>query len=326
MEDVLVTVICTAYNHEKYIESALNGFVCQKTNFKYEVLIHDDASTDHTADIIRKYQSQYPDIIYAVLQTENQYSKGIPFVRIYMLPKARGKYVALCEGDDYWTDETKLQRQVDFMESHPDCSLCTHGYCSVDASSGSVLWVRRCLPGDGYILPEQIIMNRDVPQTATFLFRMQDFTIPNVLLGFGVEDYPRRLYSMLRGRIYYIDRVMSHYRHASEGSWTSEIQTNKDNNTEHLGKMIQLTKAFDDLSGHKYEAYVEKRVDYLSALKYEAAREVIPLCKTSYFKKLSTTGKIKSIAHILLPALFSVLRRGKRKAMLSQSKSRQKGT
>lgn len=117
-ERPLVSVICLAYNHEKYIRDALNGFVKQKTDFPFEVVIHDDASTDKTADIIREYEKRYPHIIKPILQHENQKSKGSGIVTRLTYEKAQGKYIALCEGDDYWTDPLKLQMQVDFLEKN----------------------------------------------------------------------------------------------------------------------------------------------------------------------------------------------------------------
>ena len=123
-DDVVVSVLCTAYNHEKYIRSALDGFVNQKTNFRYEVLINDDASTDHTAAIIAEYEAKHPDIIKPVYQTENQYSKGVSITKSILFPQSKGKYTAICEGDDYWCDENKLQKQVDFLESHQEYAAC----------------------------------------------------------------------------------------------------------------------------------------------------------------------------------------------------------
>ena len=108
MNDVKVTVFCLAYNHEKYIKKALDGFVMQKTNFKFEVLVHDDASADNTPNIIAEYAEKYPDIIIPILQKENQFSKHIPIAKTYFYPIMRGKYIAICEGDDFWTDEYKF--------------------------------------------------------------------------------------------------------------------------------------------------------------------------------------------------------------------------
>ena len=126
IKDIKVSIICLAYNHEKYIRSALQGFVDQITDFCYEVLINDDASTDKTADIIREYEKKYPDIIKPVYQKENQHSQGIRIISTYLLPKAQGEYLAYCEGDDFWTDPYKLQKQYDILEKHKECSLCIH--------------------------------------------------------------------------------------------------------------------------------------------------------------------------------------------------------
>ena len=122
-KDILVTVVSLAYNHEPYIRQCLEGFVMQKTNFAFEVLIHDDASTDGTADIIREYELKYPDIIKPIYQKENQYSKGVFIEKTFLYPNAKGKYIAECEGDDYWIDPYKLQKQVDFLEANPDYGL-----------------------------------------------------------------------------------------------------------------------------------------------------------------------------------------------------------
>lgn len=126
MEPTVVTVFCITYNHEKFIRQALEGMVMQKTNFPFEVLVHDDASTDGTADIIREFEARYPEIIRPIYQTENQYSQGKRICEDIMLPRTKGKYIALCEGDDVWTDPLKLQKQVDFMESHPEFQATVH--------------------------------------------------------------------------------------------------------------------------------------------------------------------------------------------------------
>src|SRR5690606_1543694 len=105
MKHPLVSVSCITYNHSSYIRQCLDGFVMQKCDFAFEVLIHDDASTDDTQEIIKEYQAKYPEIIKAVLQKENQYSKGIRGISPrFNFPRAQGKYIAMCEGDDYWTD------------------------------------------------------------------------------------------------------------------------------------------------------------------------------------------------------------------------------
>lgn len=120
----MVSIKCLTYNHEPYIEYALDGFLSQKTNFAFEVVVHDDASTDRTADIIRKYEKKYPLIVKPIYQSENQYAKHDGTIRNIMQLKMRGKYIAVCEGDDYWTDESKLQKQIDFLEHNPEYVMC----------------------------------------------------------------------------------------------------------------------------------------------------------------------------------------------------------
>ena len=144
-EPCMVSVICITYNHEAYIGEALESFLAQKTDFAVEILVNDDASTDRTAEIVRAYAERFPDRIRAFLQTENQFSKGGNIENDILLPHARGKYVAFCEGDDYWSNPEKLQRQVDFLERHPDYSACTHEtvihYC--DGSAQDELFTKR---------------------------------------------------------------------------------------------------------------------------------------------------------------------------------------
>ena len=122
----LVSVSCITYNHAKYIRQCLDGFIMQKTNFSFEVLIHDDASTDGTAEIIKDNEKRYPEIIKPIYEEENQWSRGRRGSAEFNFPRAVGKYIALCEGDDYWIDPNKLQKQVDFLETHPEYSMCFH--------------------------------------------------------------------------------------------------------------------------------------------------------------------------------------------------------
>lgn len=127
--DIIVSVKCAVYNHEFYLRQCLEGFIMQKTNFRFEVIVHDDASTDGSVAIIREYAEKYPDIIKPIYETENQYSKHDGSVVKIMNAACKGKYIAMCEGDDYWIDPLKLQKQVDFLEQNPDYGLV---YTNVD--------------------------------------------------------------------------------------------------------------------------------------------------------------------------------------------------
>lgn len=122
--EIMVSIRCAVYNHEKYIRDCLDGFVMQKTNFRFEAIAHDDASTDNTASIIKEYAEKYPDIIKPIYETENQYSKHDGSIRRILDAEMRGKYIAMCEGDDYWTDPLKLQKQVNYLEKRIEIVFC----------------------------------------------------------------------------------------------------------------------------------------------------------------------------------------------------------
>lgn len=124
--DPLVSIRCTVYNHEPYLRQCLDGFVMQKTTFPFEAIVHDDASTDGSAAIIREYAEKYPDIIKPIYESENQFTKGTIFKIMDGAMSPNSKYISLCEGDDYWTDPYKLQMQVEFLEKHPDYMMCFH--------------------------------------------------------------------------------------------------------------------------------------------------------------------------------------------------------
>ncbi len=123
----LVAIKCFVYNHEPYLRECLDGFVMQQTDFPFVAIVHDDASTDHSADIIREYAAKYPDIIHPIYETENQYSKqdgSLGRIMDAAINATGAKYIAMCEGDDYWTDPHKLQKQVDYLEAHKEVGLC----------------------------------------------------------------------------------------------------------------------------------------------------------------------------------------------------------
>lgn len=125
-DEVVVSVGIAAYNAENYIGQCLDNILNQKTNFKFVILINDDCSTDNTAKIIKEYSNKYPEIIQPVYQKENQYSQGNSIIHNFIFPRVKTKYFTVCDGDDYWCDEYKLQKQVDFMESHSDYAMCYH--------------------------------------------------------------------------------------------------------------------------------------------------------------------------------------------------------
>ncbi|MBB6681544.1 glycosyltransferase family 2 protein [Aequorivita sp. 609] len=132
MKKPLVSILCITYNHQQFIGKCLESLTNQKCDFDFEILIHDDASTDGTQAIIKGFQQKYPEIVKPILQTENQWSKKAGGINLrFNYPRAKGKYLALCDGDDFWIDEKKLQKQVTFLENNPDFSLVCGAYMRV---------------------------------------------------------------------------------------------------------------------------------------------------------------------------------------------------
>jgi glycosyltransferase involved in cell wall biosynthesis len=227
----LVSICCITYNHENYIRDAIEGFLMQKTDFPFEIIIHDDASTDATADIIREYEEKYPDIIKPIYQTENQHSKGNK-VSLFTYRAAKGKYIALCEGDDYWIDSLKLQKQISEMEKHPECYISFHPAIRrwVDGSRRdrtfglysdkiTIFSTEEVILGEGGFMPTaSIVFNRLViPRIISFF---------NIAKEAPVGDYYVQILGAEHGGALYLSDVMCVYRSGVPGSWS--VRTKKD--------------------------------------------------------------------------------------------------
>lgn len=227
-EHPLVSIVCEVYNHEPFLRKCLDGFVMQKTDFSIEVLIHDDASTDRSAIIIREYKEKYPDLFFPIYQSENQYSQGINIWTTHQFPRARGKYIAICEGDDYWTDPLKLQKQVDYLEKHPTCTLCFHNAIIhwYDCVSPDAPFSR--LEDKDYTAME--LCDSWITPTASLVFQKRICTGYTLLMSqhphFNVGDVPLVLFAAQYGKIHALNYVMSVYgRHP--GSFTDFTDATK---------------------------------------------------------------------------------------------------
>lgn len=223
---VMVSISCITYNQEKYIRDALNGFVMQKTNFRYEAIVHDDCSTDHTADIVREYAEKYPDIIKPIYEEENQYSKGVNSqMGAKIDAMTHGKYIALCEGDDYWTDPLKLQKQVDFLESHPEYSMCFHRTRTKAEGHRDKHEENKFefLREGEYTREDQLRMMRIVP-TCSILIRSNIYRKRPRNKKFTIGDLVVVATALTYGRIYCLGDEMAVYRLIDSG-WTA--RTNK---------------------------------------------------------------------------------------------------
>ena len=229
-----VTVVCTAYNHEAYLREALEGFVSQETDFPFEVLVNDDASTDGTAAILREYAAKYPDIIRPFYQEKNLYSQGINIYDAVFFPVARGEYIAACEGDDRWTDPHKLQLQVDFLDAHPDYSACVHNTLAHTVGGEEPDRVLFEQGRDRDVPFEQVIRGMSHAfHTSSILARREYIVNPpefrNVAFRHGFTDYAVGVWLTLKGKVRFLDRCMSVYNISSGvASWSSNTAKHYD--------------------------------------------------------------------------------------------------
>ena len=207
----IVSVICATYNHSPYLATCLNSIVGQETDFDIEIIVHDDASTDGTQDLILAYARQYPQLIRPIIQHQNQYSDTHK-LRIELLEHARGEFVAICDGDDYWGDPRKLSKQLRFLREHPECVLCYHDVCVVDERGETIKPAARSqncnysaktlrVLGCGW-LPLVSVMHRNVMMDAPPEFHLapnSDHFLPVLLAPFGGAGYcPNVLPSAIR--------------------------------------------------------------------------------------------------------------------------------
>lgn len=280
----LVSICCITYNHENYIRECIEGFLIQKTTFAVEIIIHDDASTDGTANIIKEYKKKHPYLIFPIYQKENQYLKkqGSIFAR-FVFPQACGKYIALCEGDDYWTDPMKLQKQVDFLERNPLISLVFHNavvkYLNKEKNDHPFVsqYSKEFFKGED-VLKQWII------PTASMVFRnVLSDQIPEFLIKATHGDLALQLYLSSFGDFALINQKMSVYR-LSDSSITKSRFAGIEHNLLHINQLILIKEFFKG----KHSKLINKRLS-----KYYVSTGL------QYFKK----GKKKEGLKILFVAI-----------------------
>lgn len=239
MTNYTVAVWCITYNQKDFIKDALNGFVMQKTNFPFVVIVHDDKSTDGTSDIILEYAKKYPNIIIPVIESENQWSKGglKHIVNIMNSHYRIGKYIAFCEGDDYWTSPDKLQTQIDFLESHPEYSMCFHS-AKKKYECNSIAWINCENIGDKDYDATDLFVNWTVP-TASVVCRKEAMEFyANIKGAERIQNYDIFiiLSCAMTGKIRGISKQMSVYRIQGEGLTYNQkaLIKCKMNNPEHF--------------------------------------------------------------------------------------------
>jgi len=258
----LVSVVCLTYNHEAYIRECLDGFVMQKTNFPFIAIVHDDASTDGTADIVREYEKKYPHIIKGIYQKENQYKTNPEAINNSIKPFLTGKYIALCEGDDYWTDPLKLQKQVDFMEANLEYSMCFHKAKVIyDDQPDKVSTLFGNIENRDYMLDE-LFLDWIVP-TASIVYRSKFINNikqdPDFMYGDGII-----VLSMAScGKVRAFEEVMSVYRRTYSGIILSTVKSENFYNRT-FKNLNAIRENFSQLSDTAYtQKYTDRCLGYI---------------------------------------------------------------
>lgn len=292
----LVTICCITYNHAAYIRECLNGFLMQETNFKFEVVIHDDASTDETQSIIKEYCEKYPNVFSPIFQHVNQYSRGIKsIIQTFCVPKFRGKYIAMCEGDDYWIDPYKLQKQVDIMENNPNCSLVISNGISLNEITKKQYIINPMgdIKKSGFISPNLVLLERRLIPTASMFYRKDQSKMPDFFRNCPVGDRPLRLWLLSKGDIYYFANPMIMYREQSNGSFGQRVCSSVKYAKDIYDGMIAFYNNYNEFTKYKYN----KEIQYLKSQDeysfYVRTKQIKESMNTTYFKNLPLTIKLK---------------------------------
>lgn len=311
-----VSVLCTTYNQSKYIEQCLKSLLNQITDFDYEIIVHDDASTDGTTDILNEYKKRYKDKIVLILQKKNQYSQHVNIDATYLLPKAKGEYIALCEGDDFWTDSYKLQRQYEFMEKNKEYSLCAHAGYYAD-ENGEIINDKTFMPFNKSrtVTMEQVLTGWNFPTNSLFIRRESygDGVVP--FRGDCANgDYALTVYLATKGKIYYMSELMSAYRLNSVGSLNWVWRHNPQKYIDVRTKYISMLDRIDAYTDKEYHDCID---DYKHAVEFELA-----LFKGDYptavkdrkrYKDLSTLERLKLMIKYRLPSVVCFARKWRSK-------------
>jgi glycosyltransferase involved in cell wall biosynthesis len=314
----LVSICCITYNHGDYIRDAIEGFLMQETDFPFEIIIHDDASTDATADIIREYERKYPDIIKPIYQTENQYSKGEK-VTLFTLKAARGKYIALCEGDDYWIDPLKLQKQINEMEKRPECYISFHPAIRrwIDGSREDRLLGLHSdkimvfsideviLGGGGFMHTASIVLNRlAIPRIISFFDTAKEAP---------VGDYFMQILGAEHGGALYLSDVMSVYRYGVPGSWSRRVNSDPNHLASWYRSIIICYNKMDIFTRKKYSKLftILKKQHYSSLIRslyldIETKKSII----SADMDKIDVKDQILWNTIFKHPFIAQILRRG----------------
>lgn len=306
-----VSIVCNTFNHEKYIKQALDSFIMQIVNFDYEILVHDDASTDNTAKILREYEIMYPDKFKIIFQKVNQYSKGIS-VNYINISRSVGEYIAICEGDDYWLDPYKLQKQVDYLDHNSKCLLVVHGSLKINANNPFVQRKWLFTYKSRILSTDEIIKNRAIIAAHnSFMYRNVEQTYPVFFNTLGVWDVTRLLYFSSHGTVYYISEIMSVYRIGTLGSWNERIRLNELKLIKHYEKEMDFYRSLNKYTDYIYDSSIQNVILDIEYEKLKLTRDYEGIESVKYENKLDNRSLYDTLLFVVqkkFPSIFKLLR------------------
>lgn len=264
----LVSIWCITYNQIDYIRDAIEGFLAQKTTFPYQIIIHDDASTDGTIEVLKEYERLYPELITVIYEKENIYRKPNRLETINSIKKQylTGKYVAFCEGDDYWIDSSKLQKQVDYLEVHKDCVMVAHNYIREYCETGEKVVSNEKIK-TGIVTPEQVIVNLEPSlPTASLVIRNELCILEDFFSTCGVGDIPMKFFALTKGYIYYFEDVMCIYRYKAKNSWSSTFHNKGLYIYQHMIRLIAFMYEYNKYTESKYKKFIKRRIRFFMVI------------------------------------------------------------
>ena len=319
----IATVCIVSFNHEKWLRKCLGSICTQKTDFEYKVLVHDDCSTDGSIAIIEEFAQKYPDKIQTIIQEENRYSKGINIVQKYVIPAIQTKYFAICEGDDYWCDENKLQKQVNYLENHPECNMTFHNANVVDTDDNYLktfyprkMWNDKKLykalekPEGTDISVGELIM-LDFTPTASIVGRTENL---RPILNFSTSlDLVVRLVTTYDGCAHYFNEIMSAYRTNNPNSASGSIKTDPEKLKKNFfDRHCGLLKEFDEFTEGKYHSEIEHIIKRKELIYYQHLNDLKGMKASGVYNELTLYERVKYDVKDLLPFIADLKKKIKR--------------
>ena len=327
----MVCTRCLTYNHAPFITDTMQGFCMQNTSFPVVYCILDDASTDGEQDVIKSFLQNHftlkDDIAYTkgtedyqLMFARHNTNKYCYFAVLFLKYNHKSinkdkrpyydkwvnvsKYIAVCEGDDYWTHPQKLQMQVDYMENHNDISMCSHGYTIVTEDKTTIcdIHVKSC---DTLLDTGRVIENVEKPQLATLLYKANIMKhYPDFFENLSVGDYPLRVFAAISGGIYYFDSCLSCYRSLSSSSWTKKMLFDTTAYVTHLNRLIDFAERLDIYTKGDYHNNILRRIDYCTCLKDITTGNISKAIKSDYFRELSIQSKMQLLIRHRFPVIW----------------------